>query len=82
MGLQQSNITRHVPRLSLSRSEVALAIGVSPSSVDQMVSEGRLPRPRVWHTRKVWLVSEIESYLHDWPQDGHASKGFFDGIVA
>lgn len=61
---------RNVPRLALSRPEVALAIGVSVSSVDIMVEEGALPRPRKWHSRKLWLVSDIEAHMNDWAVDG------------
>lgn len=70
---------RPIVRLALSRTEVALAIGVSVGSVDQMVSEGALPPPRKWHSRKLWLVSEIEAYLNEWPSDGQEDHGnFFD----
>lgn len=58
---------RPIPRLALSRSEVSVAVGVSVGSVDLMVAEGALPQPRVWHKRKLWLVSEVEAALYDWP---------------
>lgn len=60
---------RPIVRLALSRTEVALSIGVSVTSVDQMVAEGALPPPRKWHSRKLWLVSEVEAYLNEWPSD-------------
>ncbi|MDO3434378.1 hypothetical protein QWJ46_16990 [Rhizobium sp. CBN3] len=63
-------ISRIVPRLGLNRAEVALAIGFSVNSVDLMVAEGFLPKPRIWHSRKVWLVSEIEASMSEWPEDG------------
>ncbi|MGX9390482.1 helix-turn-helix transcriptional regulator [Nitrobacteraceae bacterium UC4446_H13] len=61
---------RPIIRLALSRVEVALAIGVSVTSVDQMVVEGALPPPRKWHSRKLWLVAEIEAHLNDLPIEG------------
>ncbi|HMF69706.1 MAG TPA: hypothetical protein VK602_19095 [Phyllobacterium sp.] len=61
---------RHVPRLSLNRSEVAMALGIAPGTVDEMVKEGMLPSPRRWHNRKFWLVREIETVIsHSWPVD-------------
>jgi predicted DNA-binding transcriptional regulator AlpA len=63
-------MTRSVPRLGLNRAEVAVAIGVSANSVDQMVDEGFLPKPRKWHSRKIWIVSEIEAAMREWPTDG------------
>jgi|UPI00056580EE predicted DNA-binding transcriptional regulator AlpA len=64
------DISRNVPRLGLNRSEVALAIGVSVNTVDLMVEEGFLPRPRKWHSRKVWLVAEVAATMSEWPEDG------------
>ena len=61
---------RPIVRLALNRAEVAMAIGVRAGSVDQMVEEGMLPPPRRWHSRKLWLVSEIEARLNEWPIDG------------
>lgn len=60
---------RPVPRIGLTRAEVALAIGVSGNTVDVMVKEGFLPPPRRWHSRKVWLVSEIETAMAGWPSE-------------
>lgn len=65
-----TSINRPVPRIALSRAEVALAIGVSTNSVDLMVKEGTLPKPRKWHTRKIWIVAEIEASMFNWPVDG------------
>ncbi len=64
------DLTRNVPRLGLNKSEVALAIGVSVNTVDLMVEEGFLPKPRKWHTRKVWLVAEVATAMSEWPEDG------------
>lgn len=64
------DLSRNVPRLGLNRAEVAAAIGVSANTVDVMVEEGWLPKPRKWHTRKVWLVSDVVSAMASWPEDG------------
>ncbi|MCO4316300.1 hypothetical protein M8997_003820 [Phyllobacterium sp. 21LDTY02-6] len=61
---------RNIPRLGLSRAEVAIAIGVAPNTVDEMVKEGMLPRPRRWHTRKFWRIAELEAAMAEWPVDG------------
>ncbi len=68
-----------IQRLALNRSEVALAIGVSPNTIDAMVSEGFLPPPRRWHSRKVWLVSEITAAMLDWPEEGESNRRHGDG---
>lgn len=61
---------RPISRIALNRTEVALAIGVSANTVDAMVKEGALPPARKWHSRKLWLVAEIEAALSEWPVDG------------
>lgn len=63
----------NVPRLALSRSELAISIGVSPTSIDVMVEEGVLPPPRQWHTRKLWIVQEVQAALMEWPEAGEAT---------
>ncbi len=62
-----------VPRIGLNRVEVALALGVSPNTVDVMVGEGVLPPPKKWHTRKVWLISEIVAAMAEWPTENQGS---------
>lgn len=69
-----ADLARPIPRLGLNRAEVAVAIGVSVNTVDQMVEEGFLPRPRKWHTRKVWLVAEIVAAMADWPEEGFSAR--------
>lgn len=80
-------IRRAVPRLSLNRAELALAIGFSVGTIDKMVEEGVLPRPRVWNKRKVWMVAEVEASMSEWPTDrGEADEGeggnYFDEAAA
>ncbi len=65
---------RPIVRLALTKTEVALAIGVGTASVDTMVAEGALPRPRVWHSKKLWLVSEIEAALNELPVEGEMKR--------
>ena len=77
-------VKRPVIRLALSRTEVALAIGVSVNSVDRMIAEGALPAPRKWHSRKLWLVSELEAYLNEWPTEGvsdHLDNELVGGMI-
>ncbi|WP_156466889.1 hypothetical protein [Rhizobium sp. Leaf384] len=66
------DLSRNIPRLGLNRMEVASSLGVSASTVDLMVEEGFLPRPRKWHTRKVWLVADLIAAIGSWPEDGNA----------
>ncbi|MGN7770781.1 hypothetical protein [Phyllobacterium sp. 22552] len=68
--MARTETTRNIPRLGLNRTEVALAMGVAPNTVDAMVKEGALPPARIWHTRKFWRIAEIEAAMAEWPVDG------------
>ena len=70
MQEHRSNLTRPIPRLMLNEAELALSLGVATSSVREMVEEGRLPRPRRWHRRRLYLVAEVDAALANWPSDG------------
>jgi len=43
-----------LPPRGLSRVEAAQYIGVSPSLFDEMVRDGRMPKPKPINARKVW----------------------------
>lgn len=77
MILKESD-RRPIVRLALTRAELALSIGMSTSSIDKMVEEGALPRPRKWHTRKLWVVTEVEAALLDLPVDGAEDENSWD----
>ena len=49
-----------VPR-GLARTEAAYYVGVSPSLFDQMVADGRMPRPKTVNSRVVWDRWEIDA---------------------
>jgi predicted DNA-binding transcriptional regulator AlpA len=49
---------RPTPRRGLSRTEAATYFGISPSKFDELVEDGRMPRPRMVDKRKVWDVYE------------------------
>lgn len=61
--------TRPVPRRGLSRVESAMYLGVSPSKFDEMVDDGRAPKPRRIDTRKVWDVRELDLSFDALPRE-------------
>jgi hypothetical protein len=67
--------TRPVPRRGLSRSEAAMYLGISPSKFDEMVADGRVSRPRLIDTRKVWDVFELDLAFEELPRDDDGSAG-------
>lgn len=51
-----SKIERDLPFIprGLSRVEAARYVGVSPTLFDQLVEDGRMPRPKHMNRRNVW----------------------------
>jgi hypothetical protein len=43
-------------------------LGISPNKFDDMVEDGRMPRPRVIDGRKVWDIYELDVSFDDLPR--------------
>lgn len=67
---------RHVlpPSLAprgLSRVEAAAYIGISPTLFDELVQDGRMPKPKLVNTRNVWDRARLDAAFEDLPdKDG------------
>jgi predicted DNA-binding transcriptional regulator AlpA len=46
--------------IGLSREDAAAAVGVSPTLFDEMVEDGRMPKPKRINSRKVWSRRAVE----------------------
>lgn len=63
-------------RIGLSRIEAAEYIGVSPTLFDQMVDDGRMPRPKMAGARRIWSRPALELAFANLPESaGSASLG-------
>jgi predicted DNA-binding transcriptional regulator AlpA len=51
---------RPIPRRGFSRTEAAIYVGVSPTKFDQMIVDGRMPKPRRIDARRVWDIRELD----------------------
>jgi len=65
--------SRPVPRRGLSRTEAAIYLGISASKFDELVKEGRMPRPRIVDGRKVWDVYELDMAFDELPRENGPS---------
>ena len=57
------------PPRGLSREEAARYVGVGVTLFDEMVADGRLPRPKRINSRVVWDRFAIDAYFADLPED-------------
>ena len=60
---------RPIPRRGLSREEAAMYIGVGTTKLDEMVADGRMPRPKRIDGRKVWDRHALDLAFEQLPED-------------
>lgn len=58
----------YAPR-GLNRDEAARYVGVGATKFDEMVSDGRMPRPKRVDGRVIWDRLRIEAAFSDLPDD-------------
>jgi excisionase family DNA binding protein len=57
-------------RIGLSRVEAAEYIGVSATTFDAMVADGRMPSPKQIGARRVWARLAVERAFAELPEIG------------
>jgi predicted DNA-binding transcriptional regulator AlpA len=68
---------RNIPvseRLGLSRVEAAEYVGFSVDLFDEMVKDGRMPKPKLGNNKKVWPRFALEKAFVELPEEGQISK--------
>jgi len=59
-----------LPRRGLHRTEAAVYIGVSPSKFDELVDDGRMPKPKQVDGRNVWDIRALDMAFDALPDVG------------
>lgn len=76
-----TNSLQYAPR-GMSRDEAARYVGVGATKFDEMVADGRMPRPKRIDGRVVWDRIRIESAFTDLPDDGAKANPLDRMLVA
>lgn len=66
----------YAPR-GLSRKESARYIGISPTLFDQLVIDGRMPKPKRINSRTLWDREELDIAFEEFPNE--AASNPWDG---
>lgn len=67
MGRRPDNIA--YPPRGLCREEAARYIGIGATKFDEMVHDGRMPKPKRVDGRTVWDRVALDAYFSDLPDD-------------
>lgn len=63
----------------LSRVEAARYIGVSPTTFDKMVKDGRMPKPKpIYGRRKVWDRHQVDIAFAALPDDNDRAEDIWE----
>lgn len=65
----------------LSRTEAARHIGVSTTTFDKMVGDGRMPRPKLVGSRVLWDRYKLEAFFDALPEDDDPSSDDYDSFA-
>ena len=52
--------------ITMGKNSVAAALDVSPSMVDNLISDGLLPKGTKVRGRTLWLRSDVEAAASEW----------------
>ena len=64
-------LPRSLPPRGLNRVQAAAYIGISPTIFDTLVSDGRMPKPKVVNSRLVWDRARLDEAFEGLPdKDG------------
>lgn len=66
------------PRRGLNRAEAATYIGVGATKFDEMVTDGRMPKPRLIDGRRVWDIRELDISFDSLPGGSDAGTSWDD----
>jgi predicted DNA-binding transcriptional regulator AlpA len=66
--IARPDLVAYAPR-GFSRDEAARYIGVGSTKFDEMVADGRMPRPKRVDGRVIWDRIKIEAAFSDLPDD-------------
>lgn len=74
MSARHGILPDNLPPRGLSREQAAAYIGVSPSLFDQMVSDGRMPKPKPVNARVVWDRLRLDAAFDALPDRGRDAE--------
>lgn len=70
-----------IPRRGVSRSEAAIYVGISPTKFDELVADGRMPKPRKIDARRIWDILALDDAFDALPgAEEHTERNPWDDV--
>ena len=69
-----------IPR-GLSRSEAAAYIGIGPTKFDELVADGRMPRPKRIDGRVIWDRHRLDVAFEQLPESAGQAGDVWDRVA-
>ena len=67
-------------RRGVSEAEAALYVGLGVSKFAALVKDGRMPRPRLADSRRIWDIDDLDAAFKDLPIEGGSVASSWDEI--
>jgi predicted DNA-binding transcriptional regulator AlpA len=77
VGLSKTQIQ---PR-GLSRVAAANYVGISPTTFDQLVKDGRMPPPKRINSRTIWDIRQLDEAFEALPSDKYEDRDPFESVT-
>lgn len=68
-------------RRGLTEAEAAIYVGIGSTLFREMVSDDRMPRPRLLGSARSWDVDELDAAFKSLPRDGGNIKNTWDDYI-
>ena len=69
-----------LPPRGLSRGQAAEYIGVGPTKFDELVADGRMPRPKRIDSRTVWDRAQLDDAFAALDDEATANRGGWEDL--
>jgi predicted DNA-binding transcriptional regulator AlpA len=69
-----------LPPRGLSRLQASEYIGVSPSKFDEMVRDGRMPKPKRVDARTIWDRNQLDEHFAALEDEATADRGGWERL--
>lgn len=61
-------------RRGLGEAEAALYVGIGATKFRELVADGRMPKPRIIDTARIWDIDALDAAFRAFPSDDEPAK--------